>query len=318
MSTKQKQTTTSNQTQTAAPPKWTLPGLDFAGGAVTDALKANAGGPSYGGDFVAGMDPARLAAQLAAYDATAGKVGELSTFADTQMRNLFQPRDMRSELDAAIRAAIQPVTQNLQENILPGITNSALQSGAYTNDRALGVVPGQAIRDALDSQTRIAATLGYEGLQAEEDRRLQRAQMLPELTNLVAQMFSSRGDILGAGTALEQQNRQLGINNDLARHQYAIQAPYERIAPAVSLLTALSGNWGEQTSNGTQTTVQKTSGLGPILQGAMGLASMAAGMGAFGNLGGAAGAAGGAAGGAGQLMVNPNLGISSIFGPRRS
>lgn len=307
MGSKKTTTQNTNQTQTAAPPSWTLPGLQYAGNQVTNALQQNGSGPAYTGDFVATMDPARVAAQVAAYDRAATEVGGLAEFSQQQMQEMFQPRDMSAELDAAISAAIDPVYRQLQEQVLPGITNSALASGAYTNDRALGVVPQTAIRDATENAQRLAATMGYEGLQAEEDRRLQRGAMLPELTNLVAQMFASRGDVMSAGTTLDQQLRQSMIDNNLARHNYDVNAPYERIAPAAQLLTMLSQGWGTNNMTGQSTTVEKTGGLGPMLQGVMGLGSMAASLGAFGPLGLAAGAAGGAAPAAAAIAPVSNL-----------
>lgn len=319
MGSKKKQTTTTNQTQTAAPPAWTLPGFEIAGKAVTDALAGPRVAP-YAGDFVAGMDPARLAAQIAAYDAASGTVGELGGFADAQLRDLFAPRDSQALLQEAIKASIEPTFRQLREQTLPGIRNSALASGAYTNDRALGVVPENAIRNATESAQRIGAELGYQGFQAEEDRRLDRAGMLPGLANLVAQMTSARGDLLGMGTQLEQGNRQAGLDNAIARHDYAVGAPYESISPAAQLLALLSGNYGTQTSDGKQTTVQKTSGLGPILQGALGVASAAAGLGAFGPLGTAAGILPGGAAAAPAISSLPEIikkmTASAMFNPQ--
>jgi hypothetical protein len=318
MSTKKKTTQTSNQTQTAAPPAWTLPGLTAGGNAVTAAMNAALANPQpYTGEFVAGMDPGRVAAQTAAYDTAAGTAGDMGTFARQALEKMFAPVDSGKLLQDAITASIHPVFQQLTEQTLPGITNSALQSGAYTNDRALGVLPTEAIANATESAQRIGAELGWEGFQAEQNRNLERTAQLPALTNLVAQMASARGDLLGMGTTLDQQLRQETINNERARHDYNIGAPYESISPAAQLLAMLSGNYGTQTSNGTQTTVQKTSGLGPILQGALGLASAAGSLGAFGPLGGVAGAAGAAPAAINNIpaAIAKMQGASQLFNP---
>lgn len=304
---------TSNETQKSAPPSWTMPGIDMASGMVIDQLKNTAPGTPYQGDFVAGADPTRVNASIGAYDAAAGKVGDIAALAEANMRDLYQPRDSNMLLQEAIKAAIDPVRKQLTEEILPGITNSALSSGAYTNDRALGVVPTVAIRNSDEAMQRIAAEMGYEGFQAEEDRRLQRARMLPELSNNVAKLFTSQGDIIGAGTTLDQMLRQGVIDNDLAKHQYGVTAPYERIAPAVQLLTALSGNWGEQSRTGESKTVEKTGGLGSVLQGALGVASMLGSVGAFGPIGAAAGAAGGAGGALGGAILPSHYATSKLF-----
>lgn len=311
MGTKRTTSQTTNQTQTAAPPSWTLPGIQSASQMVTDAMKANAPGTPYGGNFVAAPDAARTNQQIAAYDQAAQRVGELGTFAEAQMRDLYAPRDSQALLQNAITASMDPVFKQLREVTLPGITNSALMSGAYSNDRALGVVPGQAIGQATESAQRIAAELGYQGFQADENRRLQAAGLLPSLANLSAQFATAPGDIMGAASGIEQQMRQQVINNELAKHEYGVNAPYERIAPAVQLLQALSQNWGTQTMNGRSVTQEKTSGLGPILQGALGLGMGAASLGAFGPLGAmapaVAGAAASAAGPAGVPVVVSDL-----------
>lgn len=288
---KKKVTQTTNQTQTNAPPTWTLPGLTTAGNMVTQQLQNTAPGTPYSGGFVAQSDPLRTAAQVDAYDVAAGKAGELAAFTQQQLGDLFAPRDNQALLTAAINSAMHPAFQNLTENILPGITNSALASGAYSNDRALGVLPGMAIRDATESAQRIGADLGYQGFQAEEDRRLARAGMLPDLTNLVAQLYSGQGDLIGAGTGVQTAAGQAAIDDAMARHNYSVTAPYERIAPAAQLLAQLSGNWGTQSLQGKTTSVEKGNTLGQILQGAMGVGSMLGGLGVFGPLGAAAGAA---------------------------
>lgn len=315
MGTKKTTKTTENSTRTNAPPAWTLPGLTSAGDAVTAAMQAAIANPTpYAEEFVAGMDPGRVSNQVQAYDAAGQTAEDMGGFAKSAMERLFAPQDSSKLLQDAITASIHPVFQQLMERTLPGITNSALQSGAYTNDRALGVMPQTAIRDATESAQRIGAQMGYDGFQAEQDRNLQKTAQLPALTNLVAQMAASRGDLMGMGTTLDQTLRQQMLDNAKAKHDYSIGAPYESIGPAAQLLSLLSGNYGTQTSNGTSKTVEKTGGMGSVLQGALGLASMAGSLGAFGPLGGAVGAAGGAGGAVNNIgRAAGNLGGSSLF-----
>lgn len=303
MSTKKKSTTTSNQTQTSAPPSWTMPGIENAAGRVTNILEQGPP-PAYTGDFTAAPNAGLNQQIVDAFTGSATRAGETANFAQGQMEALFQPRDMRSELDAAITAAIEPTFRTLRERVLPGITNSALQSGAYSNDRAMGVLPQMAIREATENAQRIAATMGYEGLQAEENRRLQRASMLPELTDTIMRMDASRGDLLTRASDQDVALREAIINNNLAKHDYAVRQPYEGLDIATQLLAQLSGNYGTVNSQGKTSTVEKTSGLGPILQGALGLGMAVAGMPG----GGLGGLLGGAAQGA---KVAP---AASIFG----
>lgn len=340
MSTKKTTKTTSNQTQTNAPPAWTLPGLQAAGGRVSDAL-AGPAPAAYTGDFVAVPNQDRVNQNIALTDqlgTRAAGFGDQVAGAMNQLGQVNTPDawvagDGTAELNAAVKAGIDPVFKQLMEQTLPGITNSALSSGAYGNSRALGVVPGQAINAANESAQRIGAQLAFENFQRSQDRSLsawgtkegldstafdqqtQRLGMLPGMANDAMALYASQADLFGAGTQMDAAQRQAIINNNLARHDYNVRQPYEGLDIASSLLAQLSGNYGTQTGNANSTTVEKTGGLGPILQGAIGIGSMAASMGAFGPLGGAAGAAGGAAGaGASGAAAGAGMGgLSSLF-----
>ena len=115
----------------------------------------------------------------------------------------------------------------------------------------------------------------------------------PEFVNSILHTQASQGDLLNMAAQLGVQNRQLGINNATAMDQYASQSPFMGLDTASELLARLSGNYGTQTMNGTQTQTTSTSGglAGQLLQAAIGAGMMAAGM--PGGLGGVFG--GGAA-----------------------
>lgn len=298
---------TYNNTQTAAPPTFTMPGIEIASKAVTDALAANASKPAYAGDFVAAFDPSKA---TGAYNTAAKQIGQLGDFAQGQTTDLFKTKDLSAEVQAAIQAGIDPVYRQLVEQVLPGITNSALQSGAYTNDRALGIEPGLAIRDFTENAQRIGATMTYDALQREEDRRIERAGLLPSLTDMIGRLRTAPGDLYSESARLTQAAKQAALDNAIAKAQYSTTAPYENIAPAVDLLTQLSAGWGTQTGSGQSTTVESSSGLGQVLQGVAGIAAGAAGLGAFGPLGAAAKVAAPAA----AAATNQNAALSRIFG----
>lgn len=229
-------------------------------------------------------------------------------------------------LNPAIASAIHPVFRQLTENILPGIRSSSLDSGAYSGSRATSVLPTQAIRDSNENAQRIAATLGYEDYQAREARRLsahqsdqaaqlqgfgldtarqlgsgdlvtQRLAQLPGLSDAVLRLSASQGDLAGQANDVSTGATQAGINNALAKDTYATSRPFAGLDIASSLLAQLSGNYGTQDSVGHSKTVEKTGGLGPIVQGLAGIAALAAGVpGGAGALGGLFGAGAGAAG----------------------
>jgi hypothetical protein len=283
---KSKSKTKTDQTQTNAPPAFTAPWLEQAAGMTGNALNSL---PTthYTGPMVAGMTPEQLAGITAAWGNTAANAGNLGQVLQGQIPNLthssmnfttqlpdtsYQLAD-RQQLDSVINAAIHPVQQQLMEQILPGITNSALAAGAYSNDRATGVMPQTAIRDFGDSAQRIAAQLGYEDYNNYENRRLQaygmqtqnaqqnyaldsarqgqisgdelqRLQLLPEYVNQTLHTQASQGDLLRMAAELDTANRQAGIQNQVGMDQYASTAPFMGLDAASQILARLSGNYG--------------------------------------------------------------------------
>lgn len=340
--TKTKSSSTTNQTQTAAPPTWTQPGLEAVSGAVTGAVN-QIPDQHYSGPMVASMSPAQLAAIQGAWTNTAQQAQEGQAwlqqfgmplleqgmeFTTALPSTDYQLAD-REDLTGVINASIDPVMRQLQNNILPGLTMSALDSGAYSGDRAMRVMPTEAIRQANESMQRIASQLGYEDYQNYENRRLQaygmetaaaqqnyalesqrqsamaadrlqRLGMAPEYINSMLKMGASSGDLLNMAAQLEVQNNQLGYNNSLEMDKYASYSPFMGLDQASQLLTQLSGGWGTQTMNGQTNSTQTTSTKQPLaqqlIQGAIGIGSMVAGFpGGAGMISGALGL-GGAAG----------------------
>lgn len=357
MGSKQKTTTTSNQTATAAPPSFTLPGLTNVADQVTQAAAGLGAIPAYNGPMVAQPNADMNNAAINAYTGAAGTAGNLAGFAQGQLPSLtaapsfgtsvlptasFQAGN-GGDLDAAIRASIDPVFHALTTQILPGIKSDALASGAYSGDRATAILPQMALHDATGQAENIAAQLGYQGYQANEDRRLQafegdqnrfqgnygletarglgtgnlmtdRMAQLPGLIDTIMRMSAGQGDLLSTASGMETAGRQAGINDSLARDAYATSRPFQGLDIASQLLAELSGHYGTTTQNGTQTTVQQTGGLGSIAQGILGAAALASnfipGMGPVAS--GALGALGKGVGGAAPAAG----GMSLLFGGR--
>lgn len=268
MGSKSKQKTTSNQTTTAAPPSWTMPGISDAAARVTAALQ-QLPGTKYEGQFNALPD---FGGAIDAYGRSATDSREMSDWT----RGLVEdPRiDTRTGLLPAITAAIDPVQKQLLERTLPGIRSSALESGAYSGDRAMTMLPELAIRDANESMQRIAAEMGYRDLQANADRELGFMGMLPDLVDTIMRTSAGEGDLLKMAAGLGAEQDQAGINNDLARNQYEWMYPFQGLDIASNLLAQLSGGYGTTTSQGEQTVTQKTGGLGSIASGLLGAASL--------------------------------------------
>lgn len=349
MSSKKEQRTTSNQTQTVAPPTWTAPGLAEISGRVMDASRKLPA--PYTGDFYAQLDPAMQTGVVDAYGRAANKAAEVGNMTQQVYKALtdmnfgaartpvsfeyggpvsatptaFQSRDGTAELQAAMGAAINPVMKQLTEQVLPGIKSSALDAGAYGNSRAMSVLPTVAIDNATESANRITQGLAFENFQQAENRRLaahdsytqalqsafnlatqrtqgqagiegqlfagdadremaaqrmvlERASLAPQVADTVMRMFASNGDLLERAMSQDAYGRQLGIDNAIARDNYDATVPFRGLDIAAQLLAQLSGNYGTTTAKGDSTTVEKTGGLGNLLQGAMGLAGMAFGL----------------------------------------
>lgn len=355
---KSTQKTTSNQTQTAAPPTWTLPQITDLSGRVGQALQ-QLPTSHYTGPTTAFMSPEQLAGIQSAWGATAANAGNLAGYEQGQLPALTTPMSFSTTLPdtaysvapmadttAAIKAGMVPVMQNLTENILPGITNSALQAGAYSGDRAMSVMPTTAIRDANQAMTNTAGALSLQAYNDYENRRLaaygaqqqaadaaygldtgrqqaiagqndQLMSLIPGYVNSILHTQASGGDLLNMAAQLETQQRQAQYTNAMGMDQYASQAPFMGMDQAAAILQALSGNWGTQTANGTSTTVQETkpSLASQLIQGAIGIGGLAMGIpGVSGALSGALGLGGAAAAApaASAIFASPT-GTSNYF-----
>jgi hypothetical protein len=359
MGSKRTTTNTTNESRTSNPMTMVMPGFQNITNRVNEALN-NLPASTYSGPFVAIPGQERTQALIDSYDLNAGRAeaaggrvldaaNRLSTPISFQQNNLptlsrFEGDNGGARLDAAIRGSINPVMRQLQEQILPSIKSSAIESGAYSGDRAMGVVPELAIAESMERANDIASRLAYEGFQQEEGRRLsahqgyqdqllsafnldtqrglgageletRRLGMLPDFEQQAMQLYAGQSDLMRMGLDTETARQQALVADALAREDYATQAQFRGLGEATDILTRLTNGYGTQTGNSTSKTVEKTGGLGPIVQGAMGLASMAAGLGAFGGAGALAGAAGGASGAAAAAPAYMNT-ASSLFGRR--
>jgi hypothetical protein len=215
--------------------------------------------------------------------------------------------DRQANLDQVISASTAPIMRQLQQQILPQIKSSALDSGAYSNDRAMAVMPQQAIEATTRDMNELGLKLGYDDYNNWENRRLEAGkmdrenalgiygadterglgsanaeqnwlQMLPQLTEAVTNAGVQQGDILSRAGDVDVGMRQAGIDNQLQREQYNINRPFMGLDTAADLYHTLSGNYGTQNTQGTQTTVEKSGGLGQIAQGLLGTAMGGAAM----------------------------------------
>jgi hypothetical protein len=317
-----KHTTKTNSTQTAAPPSWTAPGMQALGDAVTGAIGSRP--PMYQGPMIAGPSTYDLQAP-GAYASSSQDAANYAQMMQGIIGSSMQGPTFGGPAAAeagnfanydstAIRpvidAALQPVTRQLMEQILPSIASSGIESGSYGGSRNGTVLPSMALDNYSRNAGEIATGLAYQdfgdtaarALQAyglntqrglgEADVMTQRLGLQPDLMNEAMRLSTGSADLLSQAGATDRANTQMGIDDALAQWQYQTTAPYAGLDTAASILAQIGNPWGTQT--GTSKTTEKTSGLGTIAQGIMGAGMMAAGMGfnPFGAAGNTLGAAG--------------------------
>lgn len=313
-----KKTTKTKQTQTSTPPSWITPGLSTLGGLVEGNLQSRP--PLYEGNFVAGpneydqlvagsyADSAARAAALAD-QMTALTGGSMAgpTYGGPAVAQpgTFANWDVAA-LQPVINASINPALRALTEQVLPSLQSSMIDSGAYNSDRAMTVLPAMAMQDFNQEAQRVAAQIAYQDFSDYENRMLQafglnterglgdanvltqRLALQPELMTTAMRLATGSGDLMAAAGGYDRSLEQMQIDDALARWNYEATAPYAGLDIASSILAQIGNPWGTQDLTGK--TTQKSSGLGNVLSGALGLGMTAAGMGLnpFGTAAGAA------------------------------
>lgn len=127
-------------------------------------------------------------------------------------------------LQRAMQAAINPITQNYQENVLGGITDQAVQAGQHGGSRQ-GIAEGIAGREYLQQVGDVATNMAFQDYTGGQERMLNAMNQAPTVANL------------GMMPAEIQQSLGLQSQNDpwaqLQRQQQLVGAP-----------TVLSGGGG--------------------------------------------------------------------------
>lgn len=338
---KTKQTSSGKQatTQTATPFQQIIPGMQQLGTNIGTAMGQAQAVPLYMGDMVAQAGD-RQRAVLPSMQGTADYARSLSPLAMNAANQALsdQPTFEGPGLEAGtgsfanydpsgvqsvIQAAIQPYMRQLTEQVLPGMQSSALESGAYGNDRAMSIMPGQALRDTGRMAAEVGSGIAYQDFADQQRRSLEayglgtqrglgEADVLTQRLSMYPDLLNSSLGFQSAGTAMDQEAanydvamRQAEINNAMARDQYMVNAPFRGLDTAAQLYGSFAPYATQQmngTNSSTSTTTQQQA-LGPqLLQAAMGIGSAAMGM---------PGGLGGLFGGAAASAANPMMGMAS-------
>lgn len=338
--TKSSGTSNTTQAQTNTPYAPVMPGLNNLANLTNSAMMQAQAVPKYTGDFMAlpgelqqqvpglYMNSSNLAGSLVnpALAASQQALSSMPTFAGSptlgQGTQTFGSYDA-SQVAPVVQAAMQPYIRQLQEQILPGLQSSGIESGAYSNDRAFAVMPQQALRDTSLAAAEVGAGISFQDFLQQQQRLqnayqmstqrglgeadvlTQRLGMYPELLDTAMRMSTGQADLAAQGAGYDTAMRQAEIQNALMRDTYNVQSPFRGLDMAANIFGtfspyASSNMTGTQNYQNKSVQTQQQPLAGQILQGALGVAGMAAG---FPGLGTALGMGAGAG-----AMANPLMG----------
>ena len=252
---------------------------------------------AYGGALTAPVSPQTTQGQNMALGAAMGPIQAQTqqALAGSQWLTSGQALDPRSNPyeQAAINAAIKPITQNFQENVMPGISNQAMAAGQYGYNRQ-ALETNQAMRDYLQSVGSTSAGMANQDYQAGLNAMTSALYSAPQ----IAQAGALPSEMVGAVGLQRQQMQQQAIDAAMQQYYTSQFLPLTIAQQIASMAFGMpgGGSIGQQQGAGTSTLqgilggLTGAAGLGSALLGSGGLAGLFGG-GAAGDLAGGLGAA---------------------------
>lgn len=241
--------------------------LKFLFGEARD-LYGQAGPNFFPGQTFAGFDPATTQAQE--YGLNFINNGfQSGVYNPTQQafRSALDAPDLSKNqyLQPAISAAIDPITKQFTEKVLPSIRGGAIGSGQLGGSRE-GIATSLSVQDYLNQTGNIASSMANtaygQGLQA----RSAAMGMAPQLAQL-GLMPMTIGDIIGQQRQALAQKR---IDEERQRFEFGEMQPYEKLRAFQGFVG------GSNFGSSTQSSGFSGGGASPWLQGAGAAASLAA------------------------------------------
>lgn len=189
--------------------------------------------------------------------------------------------------------------------------SNLLQAYGLGTDRTISQAGIEAGLLSGDADRNLAAQTSSANLE------LQRAGLTPSLADTILRAYSSEGDLYARARDADIYDRQVDIDNALARDQYDYTRPFAGLDTATNLLTALGATGGTSTSAGSSVTTEKSGGLGNVVQGIAGLGGLAASfIPGIGQVAAAAPAVASAASNRGQVPAASVFQNTNFVGPR--
>lgn len=190
------------------------------------------------GDTVAGENRFETGALDAAEGAAGNIQGQLGGVRDANQFGLNFARDIGSNpvVNRATEAAINPVQQRLERQILPGLDSSAAMAGQVGSSRH-GVVQANALNDfsraALDATANIQNQALGQGLNLFSNTLAQQPA--------IAGLETAPANVLDAAGQRKRALEQQQINAQIGRHNFEQNEPLDRMQQYRDLIM---GNFG--------------------------------------------------------------------------
>lgn len=208
--------------------------------------------------------------------------GDFTNNAIASARGDFLDPSTNPHLRANIDASINPITEQLKRQILPGIRQSSIYNGAFGGDRQ-GLREGQATGDWAQAAGDISSRMIADNYTAERQNQINAAG---QYQNGVAAELTPAMMLQALG---EQQRGldQLGLNDIMQTREFNNALQMYGLDNAANIYRSFPY------SESTTTTQQKSDPLAQVLQAGLGIAAGASGLGwapfAAKGVGGAAG-----------------------------
>jgi hypothetical protein len=192
-------------------------------------------------------------------------------------RGDFLSPDSNPFIRQVAEASLRPITEQLQQNVLPGITDQSISQGAYGGARQ-DLSQERAVKDW--SQTGADATSRIYANNYANERQLQ--QGAPGMLAAGYQLAAAPGQAMLSIDDLARGLEQMRINNQLAQHQEQQSAPWYGLNQQANLLSAGNFYNGSGTSSTTADNPNYVDPFTQMLKMAIGGTAAVAGIGGKG------------------------------------
>lgn len=215
------------------------------------------------GPLTAGFDPSQTAGQNQALDAAGGQTALGQAGAAATQRNLssdFLNPSSNPAVQDWMKAADQPIQQNLTDSTLPALRSEFAQGGMYGSSRQ-GIAEGIASRGASQATGATNANIANEGYKTNVDAMMKSLGLLPQTQDAL-----TRGAVTTSGVGdVRQAMAQGGIDEATQRQLYNQFQPLLTANDLASIGSGLPGGGATTVATG-----PKSGGLSGTLGNALG------------------------------------------------